>query len=35
VEDREFQAEMRGQFQRLMQAIADLRTELVHKQDRK
>jgi hypothetical protein len=35
VEDREFQAEMRGQLQRLMQAIADLRTELVHKQDRK
>jgi len=35
VEDREFQAEMRGQLQRVMQAIADLRTELVHKQDRK
>jgi hypothetical protein len=34
-EDREFQAEMRAQLQRLMQAIADLKTDLVHKQDRK
>lgn len=35
VEDREFQAEMRSQLQRLMQAVADLKTDLVHKQDRK
>ena len=35
VEDREFQAEMRAQLQRLMQAVADLKTDLVHKQDRK
>jgi hypothetical protein len=34
-EDREFQAEMRTQLQRVMQAIADLKTDLVHKQDRK
>jgi hypothetical protein len=34
-EDREFQAEMRAQLQRVMQAIADLKTDLVHKQDRK
>jgi hypothetical protein len=34
-EDREFQAEMRTQLQRLMQAVADLKTDLVHKQDRK
>jgi hypothetical protein len=34
-EDREFQAEMRGALARVMQAIADLRTELVQKQDRK
>lgn len=35
VEDREFQAEMRAQLQRLMQAVADLKTDLVQKQDRK
>lgn len=34
-EDREFQAEIRGALARVMQAIADLRTELVQKQDRK
>lgn len=34
-EDRQFQAEMRGKLERVMQAIADLRTELVQKQDRK
>jgi hypothetical protein len=34
-EDREFQAEMRAQLQRLMQAVADVKAELVHKQDRK
>jgi hypothetical protein len=34
-EDRLFQAEMRAALDRLMQAIADLRTELVQKQDRK
>ena len=34
-EDRQFQAEMRAALDRLMQAIADLRTELVQKQDRK
>ena len=31
----EFQAEMRAQLQRLMQAVADLKTDLVQKQDRK
>ena len=34
-EDRQFQAEMRSKLERVMQAIADLRTELVQKQDRK
>jgi hypothetical protein len=34
-EDREFQAEMRASLARVMQAIGDLRTELVRKQDRK
>lgn len=34
-EDRQFQAEMRGALDRVMQAIAGLRTELVKKQDRK
>ena len=34
-EDRQFQAEMRAALERVMQAIADLRTELVQKQDRK
>ncbi|MGE5268372.1 MAG: hypothetical protein ACM3JG_01725 [Thiohalocapsa sp.] len=34
-EDRQFQAEMRGALDRVMQAIADLRTELVQKQNRK
>jgi hypothetical protein len=34
-EDRQFQAEMRGALDRVMQAIAGLRTELVQKQDRK
>lgn len=34
-EDRQFQAEMRGAVDRVMQAIAGLRTELVQKQDRK
>ena len=34
-EDRQFQAEMRGALDRVMQAIAGLRTELVRKQDRK
>lgn len=35
VEDREFQAEMRAQLQRLMQAVADLKTDLVQKQNRR
>ena len=34
-EDRQFQAEMRTALERVMRAIADLRTELVQKQDRK
>jgi hypothetical protein len=34
-DDRLFQAEMRAALDRLMQAIADLRTEIVQKQDRK
>ena len=34
-EDRQFQVEMRSALQQVMQAIADLRTELVQKQDRK
>jgi predicted component of type VI protein secretion system len=34
-EDRQFQAEMRGALDRVMQAIADLRTEVVQKQNRK
>jgi hypothetical protein len=34
-DDRQFQAEMRAALDRVMQAIADLRTELVQKQDRK
>ena len=33
--DRQFQSEMRGALERVMQAIADLRTELVQKQDRR
>ncbi|MBV9828539.1 MAG: hypothetical protein JO001_23165 [Alphaproteobacteria bacterium] len=35
IEDREFQSEMRGTLERVMQAIGDVRTELVQKQDRK
>jgi len=34
-EDRQFQAEMRAALDRVMQAIAGLRTELVQKQNRK
>ena len=34
-EDREFQAEVRGALGRVMQAIGDLRTEVVQKQDRR
>src|SRR5712671_5538430 len=34
-EDRQFQAEMRAALDRVMHAIADLKTDLVHKQDRK
>jgi hypothetical protein len=34
-EDRQFQAEMRAALERVMQAIGDLRTELVQKQNRK
>ena len=34
-EDHQFQTEMRAQLERVMQAIAALRTELVQKQDRK
>ena len=34
-EDRQFQAEMRAAVDRVMEAIGDLRTELVQKQDRK
>ena len=33
-EDRQFQAQMRAALDRVMQAIADLRTELVLKQDK-
>ena len=33
--DERFQAEMRAALDRVMQAIADLRTEVVQKQDRK
>jgi hypothetical protein len=35
VEDRLFETEMRASVDRVMQAIGDLRTELVQKQDRK
>jgi len=35
IEDRQFQAEMRAALQRVMQAIGDLRTEIVQKEDRK
>ncbi len=35
VEDRQFRTEMRASLDRVMQAIADLRTEIVQKQDRK
>jgi hypothetical protein len=35
VADDRFQGEMRAALERVMQAIADLRTELVQKQDRK
>lgn len=34
-EDRQFQTEMRAALDRVMTALADLRTELVQKQDRK
>ena len=34
-EDRQFQAEMRAALDRVMQAIGDLRSDLVRKQDRK
>ncbi|HKS89306.1 MAG TPA: hypothetical protein VJR70_07705 [Stellaceae bacterium] len=34
-EDRQFQTEMRAALERVMQAIADLRTEIVQKEDRK
>ena len=34
-EERQFEAEMRAALERVMQAIADLRTELVQKQNRK
>lgn len=34
-EDRQFQAEMRASLDRVMQAIAELRTELVEKENRK
>ena len=34
-EDRQFQTEVRASLEQVMQAIADLRTELVQKQDRK
>jgi hypothetical protein len=34
-EERQFQAEMRAAIERVMQAIGDLRTDLVRKQDRK
>ncbi len=35
IEERQFQAEMRASLERVMQAIAELRTELVQKQNRK
>jgi hypothetical protein len=35
IEDRQFQAEMRAALDRVMQAIGDMRTELVQKQDRR
>ena len=34
-EDRQFQSEMHAQLDRVMQSLADIRTELVQKQDRK
>ena len=34
-EDRQFQTEMRGALDRVMQALGELRTELVQKQDRR
>ncbi|HTV90015.1 MAG TPA: hypothetical protein VME41_13455 [Stellaceae bacterium] len=34
-DERQFQAEMRAALSRVMQAIGDLRTELVQKEDRK
>jgi hypothetical protein len=34
-EDREFQAEMRAALERVMQTLADMRTELVQKQNRR
>jgi hypothetical protein len=34
-EDHQFQAEMRAALERVMQAIGDLKTGLVHKQDRR
>ena len=34
-EDRQFQAEMRGALDRVMHGLAEIRTELVQKQDRK
>jgi hypothetical protein len=34
-DERQFQAEMRAALDRVMQALADLRTELVQKEDRK
>ena len=35
LEDRQFQAEVRGALDRVMQALADMRTEIVQKQDRR
>ena len=35
IEDRQFQGEMRAALDRVMQALADMRTEIVQKQDRK
>ncbi|HZK91183.1 MAG TPA: hypothetical protein VFC56_13640 [Stellaceae bacterium] len=34
-EDRQFQAEMRGALERVMQTLADMRAELVQKQNRR
>jgi len=34
-DERDFQAEMRGALSRIIDAIADLRTQIVQKQDRK